>query len=182
MIADFPILSVKIEFFLFLDIFMKRFIFILFIFLFSSCLYPGQYRDEAHFKNTRYRENVWHNRKDIVKTAKQYIGVVYKHGGNSPEGFDCSGFVQYVYKKNGINLPRSARNQYYGGKKISLGNLRPGDLVFYHTEGKGVNHVVIFIGEDQFIHAPSTGKAVSIVNMEINYWKERYIGSTTYFY
>lgn len=161
---------------------MKRFIFIVFIFIFTSCLYPGSYREEGSFKNVQYREGAIHNRTTIVDTAMRYIGVKYRHGGTTPDGFDCSGFVQFVFKKNGINLPRSALKQYYTGKFISGQDMRPGDLVFYHTEGNGVDHVGIFVGGYQFIHAPSTGKGVSVVNMENSYWKNRYIGSVTYFY
>jgi cell wall-associated NlpC family hydrolase len=161
---------------------MKRFLFIAFIFILTSCLYPGRYRDPGMFKNLQYRENALHNRDTIVKTAMEYIGVKYKRGGTTPDGFDCSGFVFFVFHKNGIQLPRSAAKQYYTGKYISEQDMKPGDLVFYQTETHGIDHVGIFVGGDQFIHAPSTGKGVRVVNMLASYWKERYIGSITFFY
>ena len=112
----------------------------------------------------------------IIATAKQYIGVPYVWGGSSPSGFDCSGFVQYVFGKHGITLPRTSREQSNVGTWVSKSNLQPGDLVFYNTSGSGVSHLGIYIGNGQFIHA-STSKGVMISEMSNSYWSARYYGA-----
>ncbi|KAL1110065.1 hypothetical protein AAG570_014045 [Ranatra chinensis] len=97
-------------------------------------------------------------RTEIVKSAKGYIGVPYKWGGNTQAGIDCSGLTQAVYNLNGLNIPRNSRAQYAKGKSIAKSNLRHGDLVFFATSGgKNVSHVGIYIGNGEFIHAPSKG-------------------------
>ncbi len=142
-----------------------------------SCTPPGVYRDS-------WRHG-WMfgspNGTRIVETAKRYLGVKYKYGGETPRGFDCSGFVMYVYRKNGITVPRTTREQYYAGKRIVLRNARPGDLVFFNTAGsKRFSHVGIYVGSNRFIHAPRTGKTVSYADMNLKYWKKRYIGTVTF--
>ena len=112
----------------------------------------------------------------IIATAKQYIGVPYVWGGSTPSGFDCSGFVQYVFAKHGITLPRTSRDQYSVGTWVSNSNLQPGDLVFYNTSGSGVSHLGIYIGNGQFIHA-SSSKGVMISEMSNSYWSARYYGA-----
>lgn len=113
----------------------------------------------------------------ILTTAKQYLGVNYQWGGSVPEtGFDCSGFVAYVFKQNGISLPRVSRDQYTVGTKISFENLQPGDLVFFSFAGNGiVDHVGIYLGDGQFINA-SSSKGVTIYTMG-SYWKSLYVGA-----
>ena len=112
----------------------------------------------------------------IIKTAKKYIGVPYKWGGTTPKGFDCSGYVQYVFNKHGIELPRTSREQYYTGYKVSKSNLQPGDLVFFNTSGKGVSHVGIYIGDGDFIHSASS-KGIVIADLFGNYWSSYYLGA-----
>ena len=112
----------------------------------------------------------------IIATAKQYIGVPYVWGGSSPSGFDCSGFVQYVFGKHGVTLPRTSKEQYSVGTWVAQSNLQPGDLVFYNTSGSGVSHLGIYIGNGQFIHA-STSKGVMISEMSNSYWSARYYGA-----
>jgi len=113
----------------------------------------------------------------ILSTAKQYIGVRYQWGGTSPAtGFDCSGFVQYVFKQNGITLPRISRDQYTVGTKVSFENLQPGDLVFFSFSGNGVvDHDGIYLGGGQFINA-SSSKGVTIYTIG-PYWKSVYVGA-----
>ncbi len=95
---------------------------------------------------------------DIVNYAKQFQGTPYVWNGTTPAGFDCSGFVQYVYKNAaGINLPRDTYGQINVGTSVSQSNLQPGDLVFPHT-----GHVGIYVGNGQMIHSPETGDVVKI--------------------
>lgn len=117
-------------------------------------------------------------RKNIIKTAKKYIGTPYRYGGADPTGFDCSGFVMYVYGKNGFQLPRSASQQFKYGSKVN--NVTPGDLVFFQTTLNKISHVGIYIGEGNFIHAPRTGKTVEIVSLSNSYYKKRLIGFKSY--
>ncbi len=115
----------------------------------------------------------------ITELAQKYLGVPYRFGGQSPEGFDCSGFTSFVYKKAGYSLPRDAGEQFQALKPIKVP--RPGDLVFFKIDGKSIGHVGIYLGNLRFIHAPSTGKTVSIADMRISYWKQRYAGARTVF-
>lgn len=116
------------------------------------------------------------NGKDIVATAQKYKGVPYKYGGASPKGFDCSGFVMFVYNEHGKKLPRSADKQYETGKAVKPKDLSPGDLVFFTTTEKGASHVGIFVGDDKFIHA-SSSKGVTVSALGDSYWKPRYLGA-----
>lgn len=113
----------------------------------------------------------------IVSTAKKYIGVPYKWGGTTTKGFDCSGYVQYVYNENGISIPRTSSSQYYElTRKVSKSNLQAGDLVFFNTSGKGVSHVGIYIGDGKFIHSGTTNGVV-IAELFGAYWSNLYIGA-----
>ncbi len=119
-------------------------------------------------------------RKKIVETAQKYTGTQYRYGGTGNDGFDCSGFVRHIYRKVGINLTRTSKSQYQQGKKISIGNAKSGDLVFYNIYGNGISHVGIYLGNNQFIHAPRQGRKVSTADMTITYWKKRFAGAVTY--
>ncbi len=120
-------------------------------------------------------------RNEIFNTAINYLGVPYKKGGATAEGFDCSGFTLFAYKKSGYNIPRSAPSQYYSGRRISLKYAKPGDLVFFAIDGGRISHVGIYAGNNEFIHSPGTGKSVSYAKINIKYWARRYIGAVTYF-
>lgn len=97
----------------------------------------------------------------IVAYAKNFIGVPYVWGGSSPSGFDCSGFVQYVYRHFGVSLPRTTYSQVAMGRSVSRSDLAPGDLVFFRSAG----HVGIYVGGETYIHAPQTGRTISIDSM-----------------
>lgn len=113
----------------------------------------------------------------IIATAKKYIGVPYVWGGSSPSGFDCSGFVQYVFKAHGITLPRTAKQQWKVGTSVSKANLRPGDLVYFaNTYTSGISHLGIYVGNNQFIHA-SSSQGVVISSLSNSYWASHYYGA-----
>ena len=113
----------------------------------------------------------------IINTAKSYLNVPYVWGGTSVQGFDCSGFIQYVYGKHGVSLPRVTSDQYNAGTAISKSSLKPGDLVFFETYKPGASHVGIYLGNNQFIHASSGAGKVIISNLTSTYYTEHYIGS-----
>jgi cell wall-associated NlpC family hydrolase len=114
-------------------------------------------------------------RRALLSQANQALGTRYRIGGETPrEGFDCSGLTQYVYKHaNGITLPRTAAQQSAASRTISFNQMRPGDLIFFHTSGRQVNHVGIYIGRGQFIHAASGGGRVTVDNLGRPYWQQR---------
>lgn len=115
--------------------------------------------------------------KNVLSTAKQYIGVPYVFGGTSSKGIDCSGFTQNVFWKNGKTLPRTAKLQFEKGNWVSKEDLKPGDMVFFTTYKPGASHVGIFLGKDKFIHASSGKGEVTISKLSKNYYRQRYIGA-----
>ncbi|WP_144509650.1 C40 family peptidase [Bacillus sp. FJAT-22090] len=113
----------------------------------------------------------------IVSSAKSLIGIKYSYGGTTKAGFDCSGFIGYIYKNNGVNLPRTAAGMYSTGKSVKKANLVVGDLVFFNTSGRGVSHVGMYIGSGKFIHA-STSKGVRVDKLnDPYYWGKKYVGA-----
>ena len=116
-------------------------------------------------------------RQTIVSNAKKHLGVPYLWGGTTPSGFDCSGFVQYIFQQSGISLPRTTSEQVTVGKSITKSNLQPGDLVFLqNTYRSGVSHVGIYIGDGKMIHA-SSSKGVTISDLSTSYYTQHYHSS-----
>lgn len=109
--------------------------------------------------------------------ARTMLGAPYHYGGASPRGFDCSGLVYYSYRKAGIKVPRTTREQYRQSRHVDLDHLRPGDLVFFRISRAKPSHVGIYVGGGRFIHAPSRGKRVSYASLDDPYWKVRVIGA-----
>ena len=113
----------------------------------------------------------------IIAMGKKYIGVPYKWAGTTPKGFDCSGFVMYVFGAHGITLPHNSRSMYSHGTSVAKKDLKPGDLVFFYGSNKSViNHVGIYIGNGQFIHA-SSSKGITITGLESSYYVNHYYGA-----
>jgi len=108
--------------------------------------------------------------------------VPYQWGGDSPEtGFDCSGLTMVVYQLNGLDLPRSARQQWKAGWPVERSRLGKGDLVFFATsQGRRVSHVGIYIDNGRFVHAPRRGRNITISSLSNTYYKTRYLGARSY--
>lgn len=116
---------------------------------------------------------------ELVNEGLSYIGVRYRFGGTSPEtGLDCSGMVQAVFRNAlGLNLPRTAHEMSRQGDKVGRQELKPGDLVFFNTMRRAFSHVGIYIGDGQFVHAPSSGGGVRVEDMSAQYWTKRFNGA-----
>ncbi len=137
-----------------------------FILALSGCAATNpQYRDSSGATGDRIR---------IIDIAREYLGVPYRYGGTTPSGFDCSGYVTYVYKKAGHSLPREVGAMYQSLRHVD--QPQPGDLVFYRIDGD-ISHVGIYAGHGRFIHSPKTGGVVEYANMNENYWRKRYVGA-----
>lgn len=124
-------------------------------------------------------QSVAANTSDVINTAMSMIGVPYRFGGSSADsGFDCSGFVRSIYQETvGHLLPRKALDQAQATEKIDKKELRPGDLVFFNTMRRAFSHVGIYVGNGEFIHAPSRGKSVRVESMDSSYWAKRFNGA-----
>jgi len=111
--------------------------------------------------------------------AMSLIGIHYRRGGSSPEnGLDCSGLVRYVFREaHGTELPRTSLEISKMGENVDKKDLQPGDLVFFNTLRRTFSHVGIYLGDNKFIHAPSSGGAVRIESMDLAYWKARFNGA-----
>jgi len=114
--------------------------------------------------------------RSVLSESMNYIGVPYVFGGTTPSGFDCSGYVRYVFANAGIYLPRTADAQYEAGRYMSDSELAPGDLVFFSTYEYGPSHVGIYLGDGDFINA-SSSRGVAIDSLYSSYWGSCYIGA-----
>ena len=112
----------------------------------------------------------------VISVAKAQIGKPYEYGSMGPNSFDCSGLTYYAFKNGAdITLPRNSSAQANVGKYVSKDDLQPGDLVFFNTSGSGISHVGIYLGNDEMVHAPSSGKTIQIVKITQSYWASRYV-------
>jgi cell wall-associated NlpC family hydrolase len=115
---------------------------------------------------------------DVISNAKRAIGTPYRSGGTGESGYDCSGFVLAIYKlSRGVSLPRTAEQQAAATQKISHPDLKAGDLVFFNTLRRSHSHVGIYVGDNQFIHSPSSGSSVRMEDMRQAYWSKRFDGA-----
>jgi len=125
------------------------------------------------------RQSVGLKASELVFTAMGFLGVPYRHGGNTAEtGFDCSGFVRAMYQQTvGLILPRKAEQQAAATQTIQRADLQPGDLVFFNTLRRAFSHVGIYIGGGKFIHSPKPGAQVRVEDMGVAYWNHRFDGA-----
>lgn len=116
------------------------------------------------------------NAQSIINLVKAQLGKPYVWGAEGPNSFDCSGLVYYVYGKNGVRMPRTSREQANVGTTVSQSQLKPGDLIFSSTDGSGgVNHVGIYIGNGQMVHAPKPGDVVKTTSISSSYWQNTFV-------
>ena len=115
----------------------------------------------------------------LTSLADTLRNIRYRRGGNSPDtGFDCSGFVRYVFRHAiGAELPTTSAAQFASGDSVKRDQLQRGDLVFFRIAGKRISHVGIYLEDGQFIHAPSSGKTVRVDRLDQSYWKQRFAGA-----
>jgi cell wall-associated NlpC family hydrolase len=113
----------------------------------------------------------------VAETGLTLRGVPYRPGGSTLNGFDCSGFAQYVFRRHGIRLPREVSDQYHEGKSIKRKEIKAGDLLFFKTTGRGATHVAISIGGGRFVHAPSSTGVVRVESLSSPYWSPRFLGA-----
>ena len=118
---------------------------------------------------------------DIVRTGLTQKGRRYRWGGSIPStGFDCSGFTQWTFQQHDIKLPRTAKEQFGVGERVSRHELRAGDLVFYKINRRGRWHVGVYMDDGVFVHSPRRGRTISEANMDDGYWVKRYMGARRY--
>lgn len=141
----------------------------IFILLLQACVH-------APDKNP-YGYNHYKVGKQATRIALDQLGVPYVYGGASPRGFDCSGLVQFTYQQLGFSLPRTVSRLYNYAKPIKRKQLRAGDLIFFNTDGNRISHVGIYFKPHLFIHAPKTGRSVSIENLNNPYWRRRFVSA-----
>lgn len=135
--------------------------------------------NSGHLYGPPYKErSISEVNQSILTSAKKLKGIRYRSGGDSPEtGFDCSGYVSWVYGEHGIALPRTAREQSRVGQPVRKKDLQPGDIVAFRIRSRTGYHTGIYTGNGNFIHSPSSGKSVTETSMSDGYWSKRYIGA-----
>lgn len=141
----------------------------------SAADMPADAGAAPSFASSAYLDNV----KDVIFYSLSMVGINYRWGGNSPQtGFDCSGLVSHVFRQiAGLVLPRDSYAMARLGRSVEVEELKPGDLVFFNTMKRPFSHVGIYLGDKRFIHAPSRGKSVQVVDMTESYWVTRYNGA-----
>jgi len=132
-------------------------------------------------RNSLAESALEYNKENILLNAKKYLGGKYVWGGTNPKGFDCSGYVQYIYKKEGIAIPRTAYEQSKVGKEVSRYDLKKGDLLFFLTDKKRgipITHVGMYIGDGKFIHAASKRLGIIITSLEKSRYRSLFVKAT----
>jgi cell wall-associated NlpC family hydrolase len=115
----------------------------------------------------------------VADLAQQYVGSRYVWGGTSPAGFDCTGFVVWIYSQFGVSMPHNEAGQLASGQPVGADDLQPGDvLVFANTYRRGLSHVGIYVGDGQFVHAVDERHGVQVSNLWDSYWSPRFVGAS----
>jgi cell wall-associated NlpC family hydrolase len=140
------------------------------------------FADEPATPSTEVRADASRDAGGIQKLISDALGLVglrYKRGGTDADtGFDCSGFVGYLFKERlGLDLPRTSRDISHTGEPVEKAELQPGDLVFFNTMRRAFSHVGIYLGNNQFVHSPRSGRSVRVEDMTDRYWSKRYNGA-----
>ena len=117
------------------------------------------------------------NARELVDAALKLVGTPYRDGGSTPAGFDCSGFVQYVFAQEGVRLPRTVGELAETGAPVEAARIRAGDLLFFTTTAPGPTHVAIALGDGRFVHAPSSRGVVRVDGFVGSYWPPRFLFS-----
>lgn len=112
---------------------------------------------------------------EIAIRAIALVGIPYRYGGADLDGFDCSGLVYFIHQQLGIGVPRTAADQQRAAQHIKRGEAAPGDLLFFHTRGRGVSHVGIYVGENRFVHAPQSGRLIELRAIDDSYYGPRLV-------
>ena len=135
--------------------------------------------DQGKQKHSKNKQKSSGSAQDVVKEAQKYKGAKYKMGGESPKGFDCSGFTWYVYQKaTGMDIGRTVDDQWVHGHSVAKGSVNPGDIVFFkNTFEKGLSHVGISLGGNKFIHAENEDTGVVISELDSDYYTQHYAGA-----
>ena len=117
----------------------------------------------------------------VMRTASRQLGQPYRWGGETPGGgFDCSGLVFFAHQQAGLTVPRISKSQLHAAKKVPIHKIQPGDLVFFRLDAK-MSHVGIYLGQNRFIHAPSSGKKVSLGSLNNRYWRKHLIAAGNFY-
>jgi cell wall-associated NlpC family hydrolase len=117
-------------------------------------------------------------RRRVIEQARSLLGAPYKYGGTSPAGFDCTGFVQYVFNQAvAVALPRRSAEQIGVGEAVSPLEMQPGDLVYFNIDKEDSLHIGIYVGQGRFIHAPSTKGVVNVQSLGLAYWRTQFLGA-----
>ncbi len=117
-----------------------------------------------------------------AETALSLVGTPYRYGGEDLKGVDCSGLVYYSFKQAGMEVPRSTTDQKRAAKPVPTRKMRKGDLVFFKQYGRRYSHVGIYIGDDKFVHAPSTGKRVRTDSLSSPYWAKHFLDARRFYH
>lgn len=137
---------------------------------------PSEKQPPKQAKNDRDMGSI------AARTAERFVGIPYRWGGeNVVDGMDCSGFVRAVYNLCGLSIPRTSREQYKAGDRVSKDELKDGDLVFFGAAEDKINHVGIYVGNGRFVHAPKRGEEIKVTSVDESYFEKRFIGARRYF-
>ena len=114
--------------------------------------------------------------RDATEVAASMVGKPYRYGGSTPQGFDCSGLVYFSFQRAGIQVPRSTERLRKQGQPVATAHATRGDLLFFNQEGRYSSHVGIYLGNNRFVHAPSSGKRVRVDSLTDPYWRKNWVG------